>query len=141
MILSVVFTYLLLSFQPIQTDEEIKLVLSQKLAAFELAMKNKDLEKVLALFGEDGAFGEIKGKQEIKRFLKSYFNNDIVVYTMETDKITVTPPLSNHTGKMYREVVMNGHYKKSNGIFRIIWYNYNGNWAIQYLNISQDNTY
>lgn len=140
MYFSVLFTCLFFSISPIQSDEEIKKVLNQKLAAFELAMKNKELETVLSMFGADGAFGEAKGKQEIKRVLKSYFNNDIITYTMQSGKISVTPTLANHSGKLYQEIVINGHYKKNNGVFRIIWYNYNGNWAIQYLSIEQDNS-
>ena len=107
-------------FQPIQTQEEIKQELNQKLAAFEVAMKNKDLDRVLSFFEKDGAYGQVKGRQEIKRVLKSYFNNEIISYTMRTDKITI---------------------KKSNGVFRIIWHQVNGNWAIQYLDIAQDNSY
>ena len=93
-------------FQPIQTQEEIKQELNQKLAAFEVAMKNKDLDRVLSFFEKDGAYGQVKGRQEIKRVLKSYFNNEIISYTMRTDKITITHPLSNHTGIMTQEIVI-----------------------------------
>ncbi|HMS97900.1 MAG TPA: hypothetical protein PKA12_04105 [Saprospiraceae bacterium] len=138
---SMIFVFLLFSFRPLQTEEEIKQLLNQKLTAFELAMKNKDLDTVLSMFESDGAYGDVKGRQEIKRVLKSYFNNEIISYSMQSEKITVALPLSNHTGKMAQEIVINGVHKKSNGIFRIIWHQYNGNWAIQYLDIAQDNSY
>lgn len=138
---SMIFVFLLFSFQPLQTEGEIKQLLHQKLTAFELAMKNKDLDTVLSMFESDGNYGEVKGRQEIKRVLKSYFNNEIISYSMQSEKITVALPLSNHTGKMAQEIVINGVHKKSNGVFRIIWHQYNGNWAIQYLDIAQDNSY
>ena len=141
MYLSMIFVLMFSFFQPIQTQEEIKQELNQKLAAFEVAMKNKDLDRVLSFFEKDGAYGQVKGRQEIKRVLKSYFNNEIISYTMRTDKITITHPLSNHTGIMTQEIVINGVYKKSNGVFRIIWHQVNGNWAIQYLDIAHDNSY
>jgi hypothetical protein len=119
---SMIFVFLLFSFQPLQTEGEIKQLLHQKLTAFELAMKNKDLDTVLSMFESDGNYGEVKGRQEIKRVLKSYFNNEIISYAMQSEKITVALPLSNHTGKMSQEIVINGVHKKSNGVFRIIWH-------------------
>ena len=141
MYFSMIFVLVFSFFQPLQTEEEIKQLLNQKLATFELAMQNKDLDTVLSMFESNGAYGDVKGRQEIKRVLKSYFNNDIISYSMQTEKMTLALPLSNHTGKMAQEIVINGIHKKSNGKFRIIWHQYNGIWAIQYLDIAQDISY
>jgi hypothetical protein len=58
MYLSMIFVLMFSFFQPIQTQEEIKQELNQKLAAFEVAMKNKDLDRVLSFLKRMGRMGK-----------------------------------------------------------------------------------
>lgn len=129
---------LLLIFSPVQSDEEIKAQLQQKLVAYEAAIKSKDIEGLLDMFGPDGAYGNAKTRHEIRMGLTSYLRNEIIDFSMFTDKISVTPSLANHMGKFNQELIMNGFKKKNSGKFRIVWYKYADGWKIQYLSMEPD---
>lgn len=136
--LSSLYIALVFIMLPLQSSEDVKAVVQQKLDAFQAGVIKKDIESLLDMFEINGAFGQAKGRGEIRMALGGHLNNEILHFSMITEKTDITPNLVNHMGRFSQELIVNGFKKKNNGLFRIIWAKSDKGWFIQYMSMDSD---
>ena len=123
-------TWMFSSFFHQNPDE---MAIKAKMQKYDEAVKKMEVETIVNLFTEKGQFGNIIGREAIRKYLNSFTKIKVQKYISVTDKISVHGNVATHDGSFTQIALSNGEKKGSFGTFRIIWNKINGDWKINYM--------
>ena len=90
-----------------------------------------DFDSIAATFISDGNLGPIKGRDSIRRYLKTVENAKVLDYKSKPVVVTIDHDIARQEGTYVYKIVTNGDTLSAGAKYFAVWKKINGRWYLE----------